>query len=113
MRIPVTLARTLVLVLAFRMVGAPLSPRPSKAVPVPHSFYVMRVRCWPPQRLQRFSSNSKLLRLLQGKDKPMPEGAGRLLSLLALWSSPQHPLSLDLETSRGLAPGRFTDCLRC
>ena len=113
MRVPVTLTRTLILLLAFRVVGAPLSPRPGKAHPLQHSFYVMRVRSWPPQRLQRYSSNSKLLQLLQGKDKPVPEGAGRLLSDFALWSSPQHSLSLDLETSRGLVPGRFTDRLRC
>jgi hypothetical protein len=76
--VALTLSRVLVLLLAFRAVIAPLSYRPPGAHQA-HRYHalVMSIRWWPPQRLQRFSSNSKLLRLFRGKTEVVPDGESR------------------------------------
>lgn len=81
MRVPTAILRALVLLLIVRAVCAPLTVRPTKLGHLYRARVVVSVRtCWPPQRFERFSSTSKLLKLFQGKDKSEVEDAGRLLS---------------------------------
>lgn len=110
----VWLMRILVLLLAFRAIIAPLTFRPTKADSSHHSSLVMRVRWWPPQRLQRFSATSKLLQLFRGKNAIVCDGEGRPRGLLARWPSPQHPLGAPVASvSRPLPAVPLTTILRC
>jgi hypothetical protein len=114
--VSLTLSRVLVLLLAFRAVLAPLSYRPSSASESHrHNSLVMSIRWWPPQRLQRFSSNSKLLRLFRGKTEVVPDGESRLQHR-ARWSSILRVENLGARV-RGLADAltgaRLTTFLRC
>jgi hypothetical protein len=78
---------------------------------------VLRVRWWPPQRLQRFSRSSKLLRLFQGKNRTVLDMAGRLARINGLWPSRRTPALLFLY-SHAVSPttsaaARLTSVLRC
>ena len=113
MRVPVKLTRILIFLLAFRVVAAPVSFHSTKACLPLRSYVVMRTRCWPPQRLQRFSAASKLLQLFQGRDKTTPAVPDSRLCLRTLTPADRHSLSFDSHTSPDSAQGRPTDHLRC
>jgi hypothetical protein len=106
--------RILVLLLAFRAVIAPMTYRPANSNPTHRNGIVLSVRWWPPQRLQRFSSSSKLLRLFRGKKEVVPDGEGWLSRVLAHWSAPRPlPDSLGPVFAYPLLPVRLTTFLRC
>lgn len=80
------LKQTLVILLALRVIAAPITLRP--ATPSVKQSVVIRMRCWPPQQLQRFSARSKLLQLCLGKNPliaseefPVPVGCPALTAL--------------------------------
>jgi hypothetical protein len=112
--VPVLLTRTLVLLLALRAVAAPVVLCPS-APPSSHQrFFEIRMRCWPPQRLQRFSSSSKLLQLYTGKNRVTSGETGRFLKRCLLRFTPQPPLPVLVpEASPDVATERLAVCLRC
>jgi hypothetical protein len=104
----------LLLLLAFRVVIAPLTYRPAAADPHHRYNLVLRTRWWPPQRLQRFSRTSKLLQLFQGKSRLASEAEGKRAGLLALWPSPRSCLgAVVLCVSHALPAGPLTTVLRC
>jgi hypothetical protein len=112
--VPVTLTRVLVLLLAFRAVIAPLTYRPANSNPSHRNGIVMSVRWWPPQRLQRFSGSSKLLRLFRGRNEVAPDAEVRLQRVVARWFSPRpHPALLVASISSSLRSVRLTTFLRC
>ena len=113
-RVPVSLTRVLVLLLAFRAVIAPLTYRPANSNPSHRNGIVLSVRWWPPQRLQRFSGTSKLLRLFRGKNEVVPDGEVRLQRVVARWFSPRlHPALIAPCLSSPLRAVRLTTFLRC
>jgi hypothetical protein len=115
MRLPVVALRSaIILLLMARVVAAPLALPPAVDYSHPSHGFVFRVCSWPPQRLQRFSSSSKLLRLLQGKNKA---GSAEGLCLLPPRIPGPSPQSLLFPYGAGSPPGgsanRSTDRLRC
>lgn len=86
---PVYLKQLLVILLAFRAIVAPWTYRPPSSNPTHRNGLVISVRRWPPQRLQRFSSTSKLLRLFRGKDKVVPDCEVPLQRLVARSALPR------------------------
>jgi hypothetical protein len=108
------LKRTLVILLALRALAAPVGLCPSTPVPSHHRFFAFRMRCWPPQQLQRFSSSSKLLELCTGKSKVTSGAQGRFVTFWRLTPPPQRPSSVPvLEASRDVSTDRSAVCLRC
>jgi hypothetical protein len=114
MRIPVLILRALLLLLVARFIAAPVTLRPTAPDSHQHSFLIFRICSWPPQRLQRFSSSSKLLQLLQGKNKVGPESVTRW-SWLQSSSPPPEPLFVFFAVPPLLvgSASRATLCLRC
>jgi hypothetical protein len=111
--VPALLTRTVVLFLALRAIAAPIALPTSSPSSFHHRGFVVRMRCWPPQRFQRFSSTSKLLQLCSGKNKVTSVDHGRFLTLGHVRST-YRPLSLLVpETFRDVATDRLADCLRC
>lgn len=110
---PAILRRTLVVLLALRAVAAPVV-LPTPPILSHHEFFVVRMRCWPLQQLQRFSASSKLLLLYTGKNRI---SSGDKPWLLACW--PLCPVSQTLlaapvsRASTALATNRLAVCLRC
>ena len=106
------LKRTLVVLLALRAIAAPVTLRPAT-----HSVkesVVIRMRCWPPQQLQRFSARSKLLQLCPGKNSliaseeyPVPVGCPALTALHSCLAV-SAPNALSGQTGH-----RSGVCLRC
>lgn len=100
--------------LALRAVAAPVVSQPAPFTLSHHRFLVVRMRCWPYQQLQRFSSSSKLLQLYSGKNRVSSEGVHGLLAY-----SPLHPASqtvLALAVARATvapATNRLSVCLLC
>jgi hypothetical protein len=112
--VPVSLTRVLVLLLAFRAVLAPLTYRPANANPTHRNGIVLSVRWWPPQRLQRFSGTSKLLRLFRGKNEVVPDEEVRLQTIVARWFSARlRPVVIASCLSSPLHAARLTTVLRC
>jgi hypothetical protein len=112
--VPVLLTRILVLLLAVRAIAAPVALRPSFGAASEHRFFVIHMRCWPPQQLQRFSSSSKLLQLCTGKNKVTSAGGCSLLTLWPQRPASKTPLSLLVPEVPGDTPtNRLTVCLRC
>jgi hypothetical protein len=119
--VPFSLKLLLVALLAIRAIAAPWTYRPANNNPTHRNRLVISVRRWPPQRLQRFSGTSKLLRLYRGKDKVVPEAELRLQETAArfAWSRSSagtdvlvlcHPLA---RLDHRLLTGRLTTFLRC
>jgi hypothetical protein len=72
------------------------------------------MRCWPPQRLQRFSSSSKLLQLFTGKNKLTSAGECPILTLRPQRPASKPPFSLLVPEAPGDTPtNRLAVCLRC
>lgn len=115
MRVPTVIIRALVLLLVVRAVCAPLTVRPTKSGHLYRARVVVSVRtCWPQQRLERFSSTSKLLKLFQGKDKSDADDTGRLLNDRAFWLSPNTSLASRLpERVRTFTLDRAASSPRC
>jgi hypothetical protein len=114
--VPVSLTRVLVILLAFRAVIAPLTYRPASSNPSHRNGIVLSVRWWPPQRLQRFSGSSKLLRLFRGKKKNevVPDEEGRPQEIVARWFAARlHPALIDPGLSIPLRAAWLTTVLRC
>ena len=113
-RVPVSLTRVLVLLLAFRAVIAPLTYRPANSNPSHRNGIVISVRWWPHQRLQRFSGSSKLLRLFRGKNEVLPDEEVRLQKVVARWFSPRlYPALIAPCLASPLRAVRLTNFLRC
>ena len=94
MRLPKTLLRSLVILLVLRAVIAPVTVRTIKAGHLQRARVVMCMRVgWPLQRLERFSSSSKLLKLFQGKHKDQSDASGWWLTARAPWACPAIALS--------------------
>jgi hypothetical protein len=96
------------------MVAAPVAVRTVKARASHQSSLVIRRSAWPAQRLQRFSSSSKLLQLREGKNKFTTGDHARFMGLL----SPLSPALVTASTRfaspcRDLPPDRLAFCLRC
>jgi hypothetical protein len=112
--VPISLTRLLVLLLAFRAVIAPLTYRPANSNPSHRNGIVLSVRQWPPQRLQRFSGTSKLLRLFRGKNEVVPDVEVRLQKVVSRWFSPRLlPCLIAPCLSSSLRAVRLTTFLRC
>ena len=112
---PVQLTRILVFLLAFRAIVAPYTYRPTMpGQQLPRQTLRMRVRWWPPQRLQRFSRASKMLRLFEGKNRSVTGVDGRTQSLATIWPRlrPRFRFHLSCE-SVPLSPQPLTAVLRC
>jgi len=113
-RVPVSLTRVLVLLLAFRAVIAPLTYRPANSNPSHRNGIVLSVRWWPAQRLQRFSGSSKLLRLFRGRNEVVPDEEVRLQKIVARWFAARlHPALIAPCLSSPLRAARLTTFLRC
>ena len=114
MRLAVFLTRTLVFLLALRAIAAPVAVRPSQISPGHRSWLEVRARCWPPQRLARFSSSSKLLQLMKGKDKVASLPSGRFVAFGVFVTPLRFALSSPaLGNLRSLSADRASDRLRC
>ena len=114
LRVPVLLTRILVLLLAVRAIAAPVALCPSFVPPSGHRFFVIHMRCWPPQRLQRFSSSSKLLQLCTGKNRVTSSCGCCLLTLWPQRPASKPPFSLLVPEAPGDTPtNRLSVCLRC
>ena len=109
------LKRTLVILLALRAVAAPVALCPSNSPSSSqHRFYVVRMRCWPPQRLQRFSASSKLLQLCIGKNRlGFSEGRRYLTLRSPVPASHPRPAAPAPNAFRDSATIRLSVCLRC
>ncbi len=75
--------RTLILVLALRAILAPLTFGTTCHHPTNHNALVMRLRHWPPQRLQRLTVSSHLLELFRGKGRAAYGNKDRLALVAA------------------------------
>jgi hypothetical protein len=112
--VPSILKWTLVILLVLRAVAAPVGLRPANSHSSHHRSYVIRMRCWPPQRLQRFSATSKLLRLCVGKNKVASRETHRFLTRRPPVSASHSRLaSPNPNAFRVWATNRLTVCLRC
>ncbi len=114
MRLTLGLVRPLVFLLVVRAIIAPYTVRSLKTGPMYHPRVVMSVRTWPPQRLERFSATSKVLKLFKGKDKVDELGSSHsspsILNLRAL----QFATSLHAnEGGRVSTWDRSVNCPRC
>jgi hypothetical protein len=113
LRVPVSLTRVLVLLLAFRAVIAPLTYRPAQSNPSHRNGIVISVRWWPPQRLQRFSGSSKLLRLFRGKNEVVPDEEVGLEQIIARWFAARLLPVVASPLSSSFRAMRLTTFLRC
>ncbi len=108
--------RTLVLVLCLRAILAPFTYRPARTEPFARYSLVMRARWWPPQRLQRYSASSKLLRLYQGKNRDVSVSGrcGRPSSRFAAWDCSTVPSGAVVAIEpKGFLASRQAIVLRC
>ena len=83
---------------------APLTYRPANSNPSHRNGIVLSVRWWPPQRLQRFSGSSKLLRLFRGKNEVVPNEEVRLQKIVASLVCGSPSPGLDSPMSLVSAP---------
>lgn len=115
MRLSKFAVRLLVLLLALRVVLAPLTIRPAKSGQIYRARLVVSMRHgWPQQRLERFSSNSKLLKLFQGKHKSQTPDSGRGLTYFRPWLAPKAHIELCLpEDVRAFCLDRSAASPRC
>lgn len=115
MRLSNRLFKSLVLLLILRAVFAPLTVRAAKSGQLYRARVVVSMRhCWPQQRLERFSSTSKVLKLFQGKHKTQTDGDGQRLTYRSLWFSPESHLTPSLaENVRPFCLDRSAACPRC
>lgn len=104
------LKRSLMILLVLRAIVAPVTLHPSSSCLRPT--VMVRMRCWPPQRLQRFSGASKLLQLCVGKNRPAPDVGPRPADAWPLRAAPGTDLA-----ARGFGmpatTARSSACLRC
>ena len=111
---PALLKRNLLILLALRAIAAPVALPPSTPSISQHQFFVVRMRCWPFQRLQRFSASSKLLQLYSGKNRvPSGEEAWLLMCWPLRPASLAHLAAPISRASTDLATDRLAVCLRC
>lgn len=111
---PALLTRTLVILLVLRAVAAPVALHPSTASPSPHQSFVIRMRCWPFQRLQRFSASSGLLQGCSGKNRLLSGEGSRLLNFWPPRPAPDPYLAVPIPRAPGdVATNRLAVCLRC
>ncbi len=111
---PAILRRTLVVLLALRAVAAPVVSRPASCSLSHHQFLVVRMRCWPYQPSQRFSSSSMLQRLYSGKNRGPSENAHGLRPYPPLHPASQTVLALAVDRAPvATATNRLSVCLRC
>ena len=111
---PTLLKRTLVILLALRAIAAPVVLRPSTPTPSQGQCFVIRMRSWPHQRLQRFSATSKLLQLRVGKNRATFVEGCRLLTFCPLRpASCPHVAAPVPGTPENSAMNRLAVCLRC
>jgi hypothetical protein len=107
------LKKSLLILLVLRAIAAPVTLPTSTPSNSRHPLFVVRMCCWPFQRLQRFSASSKLLQLYSGKNR-VPSGEGAWL--LLCWpraASRAHLAAPISRASTDPATERLAVCLRC
>ena len=106
------LKRLLVVVLALRVVAAPVGLRPAGGHSSPHQSFTVRARHWLPQRLERSSSGQ--LQFCAGRNSITSAGWRSLLTHLPMPSASSLRLArLVTGVCAAAQQDRLAVCLRC